>query len=152
MKPEILVTYRIPKEGIQELEEKFDVIYPEKEAFSMEDIEERIVGCDADLSVFIRPVTAELMACTPKLKIIANFGIGYNNIDVAEATRRGIAVCNTPNAVTGPTAEMALGLMLAVMRRITETRIETAREASQNIIGFFSGRKDISIVNPEIFA
>jgi D-3-phosphoglycerate dehydrogenase len=121
MKPKILITYRIPREGIRELEEKYDVIYPEKEEFTPADIEERIVDCDAVLSVFIRPVTAELMARAPKLKIIANFGVGYNNIDVAEATRRGIAVCNTPNAVTEPTAEMALGLMLTVMRRISET-------------------------------
>ena len=121
MKPKILITYRIPREGIRELEEKFDVIYPEKEEFTPADIEKRIVDCDAVLSVFIRPVTAELMARAPKLKIIANFGVGYNNIDVAEATRRGIVVCNTPNAVTEPTAEMALGLMLGVMRRIAET-------------------------------
>jgi len=121
MKPKILITYRIPREGLRELEEKFDVIYPEKEEFELSDIEQLITDCDAVLSVFVRPVTAELIARAPKLKIIANFGVGYNNIDVAEATRRRIAVCNTPNAVTEPTAEMAFGLMLAVMRRINET-------------------------------
>ena len=121
MKPKVLITYRIPVEGIRDLEEQFEVIYPEREEFSQEEIERQIVDCEAVLSVFIRPVTAELIALSPKLKIIANFGVGYNNIDVEEATRRGIAVCNTPNAVTEPTAEMALGLMLSVMRRIAET-------------------------------
>jgi lactate dehydrogenase-like 2-hydroxyacid dehydrogenase len=55
------------------------------------------------------------------LKIISNFGVGYNNIDLDYATAKGIAVCNTPDAVTEPTAEMAMGLMIALMRRICET-------------------------------
>ena len=58
------------------------------------------------------------MDAATKLKIIANYGVGYNNIDVDYATKKGIVVCNTPNPVTEPTAEMAFALMHAVARRI----------------------------------
>ena len=55
------------------------------------------------------------------VKIVANFGVGFNNVDVAKATEMGIVVCNTPNAVTEPTAEMAFGLLLSLTRNIALT-------------------------------
>jgi glyoxylate reductase len=67
------------------------------------------------------PLKSDILSCAKKLKIIANFGVGFNNIDVDTATSMGVVVCNTPNAVTEPTAEMAMGLMISLMRRITET-------------------------------
>ena len=63
---------------------------------------------------------AELMDRAPNLKIISNLAVGYNNIDVAAATARGIAVTNTPGVTTEPTADLTLGLILAVARRIVE--------------------------------
>ena len=60
------------------------------------------------------------MDAATKLKIIANYGVGYNNIDVDYATRKGIVVTNTPQPVTEPTAEMAIALMYAVARRVAE--------------------------------
>jgi glyoxylate reductase len=56
-----------------------------------------------------------------KLRIIANFGVGFNNVDVDKANEMGVVVCNTPNAVTEPTAEMAFGLLLALVRNIALT-------------------------------
>ena len=56
----------------------------------------------------------------PKLKVIGNYGVGYNNIDVDEATRRGIVVCNTPDVLTNATAELTIGLLLASGRRFRE--------------------------------
>ncbi|MDA0999198.1 MAG: D-glycerate dehydrogenase [bacterium] len=65
-------------------------------------------------------VDAALMDAAPGLRLIANFGVGFNNIDVAAATGRGILAANTPEVVAGPTAELAMALLLAVSRRVTE--------------------------------
>jgi len=121
MRKKILVMAQVPKSGLTELEEQFDMIYPESFYFNESDLERHIVDAEGVLSVFTVPVRAELLQLARQLRIISNFGVGYNNIDMDYATARGIAVCNTPDSVTEPTAEMAMGLMIALMRRISET-------------------------------
>lgn len=122
MKPKILVIAAIPKQGLAELEKKCELIYPtENFMFSDEEIKMYIRQADGVLSVFTRSLTAEMMNDATKLKVIANFGVGYNNVDVGKATEMGIVVCNTPNAVTEPTAEMAFGLLLSLTRKIALT-------------------------------
>ncbi len=66
------------------------------------------------------PIDAAFMDAAQKLRLVANFGVGYDNIDLEAATGRGILATNTPGAVVGPTAESAMGLLLAVCRRIPE--------------------------------
>jgi glyoxylate reductase len=66
------------------------------------------------------PIDAEVMDAAPNLKIIANVAVGYNNIDVAEATRRGIIVSNTPGVLTDTTADFAWTLLMAAARRLVE--------------------------------
>ena len=122
MKPKILVIAAIPKQGLAELGQKCELIYPtESFMFSDEEIKKYIRQADGVLSVFTRPLTADVLKEATKLRIIANFGVGYNNVDVAKATEMGIVVCNTPNAVTEPTAEMAFGLLLSLTRKIALT-------------------------------
>jgi lactate dehydrogenase-like 2-hydroxyacid dehydrogenase len=121
MKKKILVMARIPKVGLAALEEQFEIIYPEQFYFTEDDLKQQIVDVDGLLSVFTAPVSSELLQNARQLQIISNFGVGYNNINLDYATSRGIAVCNTPDSVTEPTAEMAMGLMIALMRRISET-------------------------------
>ncbi|HWS00513.1 MAG TPA: NAD(P)-dependent oxidoreductase [Prolixibacteraceae bacterium] len=122
MKPRILVIAAIPKEGLAELEQKCELIYPVRDfMFSDEEIKNHIRNADGVLSVFTRPLTSWMMEGAEKLRIIANFGVGYNNIDVSKANEMGVVVCNTPNAVTEPTAEMAFGLLLALTRNIALT-------------------------------
>lgn len=121
MKKKILVMAQVPLSGLTELQEQFDTIYPEHFYFSDADLRKYIVDVDGILSVFTAPLRSELLQLAPHLRIISNFGVGYNNIDLDYATARGIAVCNTPDSVTEPTAEMAMGLMIALMRRISET-------------------------------
>ena len=121
MKKKILVMARIPKVGLAALEEQFEIIYPEQFYFTEDDLKQQIVDADGLLSVFTAPVSSELLQNARQLQIISNFGVGYNNINLDYATSRGIAVCNTPDSVTEPTAEMAMGLMIALMRRISET-------------------------------
>jgi len=122
MNPKILVVAAIPRQGLAELEKKFELIYPtENFLFSDEEIKHFLPQADGVLSVFTKPFTADMMAKAERLRIIANFGVGYNNIDVPKATEMGVVVCNTPNSVTEPTAEMALGLLLSLTRKIALT-------------------------------
>ena len=74
---------------------------------------------DVLCSMFDFPVNKELIDHASKLRLIANYAVGYNNIDVAYALEKGLTVANTPDPVTAPTANIALGLMLDTARRIT---------------------------------
>ena len=116
----ILVTYDIVREGFRELEERYDVTFPDGRDFTYKEVYERIPEYDVLCSMFDFPVDQALMDHAPKLRLVANYAVGYNNIDVAYALQKGITVTNTPDPVTAPTANLALGLMLDAARRITE--------------------------------
>lgn len=72
------------------------------------------------VSTFDKPVTREMILSAPHLKLVANFGVGFNNIDLEACRERGIRVTNTPQPVIEPTAELAFALMHAVARRTAE--------------------------------
>lgn len=116
----ILVTYDMFREGFTELVDKYDVTFPEGRDFTYEEVFEMIPEYDVLCSMFDFPVDKKLIDHAPKLQLIANYAVGYNNIDVAYALKKGLAVANTPDPVTAPTANLALGLMLDTARRITE--------------------------------
>ena len=118
MKKKVLVTYAMPRIGYAALEEKFEVTLP-KTQFTREEVLDMISDYDALLSMYDFKVNSELLDKAPKLKIVSNYAVGYDNIDVPECTKRNIVVTNTPGPVTEPTADQALGLMLAVARNIT---------------------------------
>ena len=75
---------------------------------------------DVLVSTFDKPVTREMIMSAPHLKLVTNFGVGFNNIDLEACHERGIRVTNTPNPVIEPTAELAFALMHAVARRTAE--------------------------------
>ena len=116
----ILVTYDMFREGFTELESKYEVTFPEGRDFTYEEVYEMILEYDVLCSMFDFPVNKELIDHAPKLRLIANYAVGYNNIDVAYAIEKGLTVANTPDPVTAPTANIALGLLLDAARRITE--------------------------------
>lgn len=120
MKKKILVTVNIPREGLVELEERFDVIYPDSGSFTVEEINHHMKSVDGVLEVFTRRLKSEIIESAKNLKVIANYGVGFNNIDVKKATECGVFVTNTPISVAIPTAEMALGLIFSLLKRITE--------------------------------
>lgn len=118
MKEKILIVYSIPYQGLSELEQHYELIYPDKEFFSTEELIERIPECVALLSIFNKEVPKEVIDAGNKLKIISNYGVGFNNIDLVAANNKGIIVCNTPEAVCEPTAEHCMALLLSLARGI----------------------------------
>ncbi len=80
----------------------------------------RVVGVEGLLCLLTDPIDAEVIAAAEKLRVISNYAVGYDNIDVAAATQRGVMVCNTPGVLTETTADLAWALLTAAARRITE--------------------------------
>ena len=116
----ILVTYDMFREGFKELEEKYEVTFPEGRDFTYEEVYEMLPEYDVLCSMFDFPVNKELIDHAPNLRLVSNYAVGYNNIDVAYCLEKGVTVTNTPGPVTAPTANIALGLLLDTARRITE--------------------------------
>ena len=102
-------------------------------AYSMEELQELIPQADAVIAGGKLP--AEVIRAGKQLKIIANYGAGYDSVDIAAAAECGIPVTNIPDTVTDATAELAIGLMLAVSRRIGEMNLRLRREASAGLFG-----------------
>ena len=119
MKKKILVTFDMFREGFTELVSKYDVVFPEGRDFTYEEVLEMIPEFDVLCSMFDFPVNRELMDKATNLQLVSNYAVGYNNIDVAYALEKGFTVTYTPNPVTVPTADIALGLMIDTARRIT---------------------------------
>lgn len=118
----VFVTRKILEEGLNMLREKFDVEVSDYDGvIPRRMLLEKVKGVDAILSLLTDTIDAEVMdAAGPNLKIVANYAVGYNNIDVEEATKRGILVTNTPGVLTETTADLAWALMMAIARRIVE--------------------------------
>lgn len=117
----ILVTYNMFREGFAELESRYEVTFPEgNKDFSYDEVMEMLPDYDALCPMFDFPVDKELIDKGKNLQIIANYAVGYNNIDVAYAIEKGLTVANTPGPTTAPTANIALALLLDVARRVTE--------------------------------
>jgi glyoxylate reductase len=120
-KKKILVTGRLPDEIMAQLSAECDMeANREDRPMERERVLGAIAGKEGLLSMITDRVDAELMDRAPDLKVISNLAVGYNNIDVEAATTRGIVVTNTPGVTTEPTADLTLGLILAVARRIVE--------------------------------
>ncbi|MBS2100181.1 NAD(P)-dependent oxidoreductase [Carboxylicivirga linearis] len=120
MKKKVLVMLAVPKQEIQKVLLDWTLIYPENEKFSKEELLEKVVDCEAIITVYGHKLDNEVIDAAENLKMIANFGAGYDNIDMQHAASKGIVVTNSPDPVTEPTAELALGLMISVARRMAE--------------------------------
>lgn len=127
----VLVTYDMFREGFTELEKLYDVTFPEGRDFTYDEVYEMIPEYDVLCSMFDFPVNKKLIDNAPKLKLVSNYAVGYNNIDVAYCLEKGVTVTNTPGPVTAPTANIALGLMLDVARRITECDRKLRQQGKQ---------------------
>lgn len=120
MKIRILVTYNILKESFADAPDNYEFILPSAPFFTKDEIIERLPECDGLLSMFNFPIDKDIIDAGARLKIISNFGVGFNNVDIDYAKSKGIVVTNTPDPVVEPTAELAFALMSALSRRVTE--------------------------------
>ncbi len=77
-------------------------------------------GADGIISLLTEPITNDVFTAEPQLRVVSNFAVGYDNIDVSAATEHQVAVCNTPGVLTDATADMAFSLLMAAARRIPE--------------------------------
>src|SRR4051795_7843437 len=117
----VFVTRSLPGDAVGRLAHEHDVdLWPGSDPPPRADLVAHTAPADALLSQLTDPVDAELLDAAPRLKAIANYAVGYDNIDVGAATERGIPIGNTPDVLTETTAELAFALMLAVARRIVE--------------------------------
>ncbi|MET3855831.1 D-glycerate dehydrogenase [Rhizobium sp. OAE497] len=117
-RPRILVTRRWPAAAEAALAERFDVTLNEADVpMTADQLRQALADYDAVLPTVSDKLPASVFEGSPRAKILGNFGVGYNHIDVAAAKAKGIAVTNTPGVLTDCTADIAMLLLLAVARR-----------------------------------
>ena len=121
-RPRLVVTRRLPTEVEQRLAQAFDArLNADDHAYSPTELEQALQSADALLPTVTDRLTAQVLEVQPlRAKIIANFGVGFNHIDVAAAKAHGLVVTNTPDVLTDDTADDAVMLMLMVARRAGE--------------------------------
>jgi len=121
-KPKVYVTRQLFPKAIQILEEvaEVEVFEGENNPIPRDLLLKKARGVDGIISLLTDRIDAELMDQAENLKVVSNYAVGYNNIEVDEATKRGIRVTNTPEVLTDTTADCAFTLMTAIARRIVE--------------------------------
>ncbi len=121
MRPKVFITREIPERGLSKIKEFFDVdLWTDEAPPPKSVIIERVKDVDALVPLLTDPIDAEVFDSAPKLRIVSQYAVGYDNIDLKEATKRGIYVTNTPGVLTETVADFAFALMLAVARRVVE--------------------------------
>jgi lactate dehydrogenase-like 2-hydroxyacid dehydrogenase len=130
-RPRVTVTRKLPDAVEARLTDAFEVaLNPDDAPMSRDALAETIRGSDALLPCVTDTIDAELLSDPGRrVAIVANFGVGVNNIDLAAAKAAGVVVTNTPDVLTDATADLALALMLAATRRLTETEAVLRRGA-----------------------
>ncbi len=117
----IVVTGEIPRAGLMLLRKEGDVVVVSASATRTERaMIELLHDAHAAITMLSDPVTVRVLRACPKLKIVANYAVGINNIDLSAAKRLGVYVTNTPGVLTDATADLTLALILAVTRRVVE--------------------------------
>ncbi len=119
-KPKVLLTRRIPSSALETLERACDVDRNDGPQLSPDELLARIADKEGIVCLLTDAITAKVMDSAPRLKVVANVAVGYNNIDVPAATARGIVVTNTPDVLTEATADLTWALIMDITRRVTE--------------------------------
>ncbi|WP_419394095.1 2-hydroxyacid dehydrogenase [Cytobacillus praedii] len=122
MKPKIYITRKIPVPIIKHLEKSCDVSVWEHEDTPVprDVLEEKMGEIDGLFCLLTETIDEEILSKATKLKVISNMAVGYNNIDIEAASKKGIMVTNTPGVLTETTADLTFALLMATARRITE--------------------------------
>jgi len=120
-KLKVYVTRELPERGLKLIKENFDAeVWPEYAPPPKNVIIEKAKNVDALATLLSDKIDAEVFNAAPKLKIVAQLAVGFDNIQVQEATKRGIYVTNTPEVLTDTTADFAWALLMAVARHVVE--------------------------------
>src|SRR4051812_49248041 len=113
-KPKVFVTRLIPEAGLDKVKAFCDAdVWSEPLPPAADVLRQRIANCEGLLSLLTERIDGPLMDAAPRLKVVSNYAVGFNNIDVPAATQRGICVGNTPGVLTDATADMAFGLLIS---------------------------------------
>ena len=115
------VTRRLPGGALERLAVEHEVdVWPERLPPSPDELRARTAPSDGLLSLLTDPVDADVIASAPRLRVISNYAVGVDNVDLGAARARGIRVGNTPDVLTDATADLAFALLLAVARRLPD--------------------------------
>jgi glyoxylate reductase len=120
--PRVFATRRFPPRVREELEDSFRLdVHDSEWPPSREELLEGAAGCDGLMTMLTDRIDDELLdAAGLQLRVVANFAVGFDNVDVPACTRRGVIVSNTPDVLTQATAELTIALLLALVRRVAE--------------------------------
>lgn len=129
MGKKVFVCRRIPKTALERLAQNAEVeVWPDELPPSRAQLISAVRGCDGILSLLSDKIDGEIFdSAGPQLKVVSNYAVGFNNVDIAEAKQRGIKVGNTPGVLTEATADIAVGLVLATARRFPEALDEVRK-------------------------
>ena len=120
-KPRILIARAVFPEVVERLAQHFEVeSNPEDVIWSPEELIERLADKDGAFTTGSQRIDSELMAACPRLKVVANMAVGYNNFDVEAMTAAGVQGTNTPDVLTETTADFGFALLMATARRMAE--------------------------------
>lgn len=120
-RPALYITRLLPQPVLDAIPHQYRLLtIPSETPPTATELRQGFAEADAVICTLSDRIDASLLSCSTRLKIIANYAVGYNNIDVAAAAQRGIVVTNTPDVLTDATADLTWALLLAVSRRIVE--------------------------------
>jgi glyoxylate reductase len=120
-KPRVFVTRVIPAAGLDRVRAACEAeVWPDQLPPPPDVLARKLADCEGVLSLLTDRFDAAAMDALPRLRVISNYAVGFNNIDVHAATKRGISVGNTPGVLTDATADMAFCLLIAAARRVVE--------------------------------
>ncbi len=121
-RPRVFVARRIPDEGLSAVVAACDAdVWPDELPPPRDELLRRVAGCDGILTLLTDRVDDELLdAAGSRLRVVSNYAVGFDNVDVAACARRGVAVGNTPGVLTETTADLAWALLMAAARRLPE--------------------------------
>src|SRR5437867_5144239 len=128
MRYTVVLTAAFPRVARDILSGEFDVVeHPTEHDRTEQDMITILGDADAAITLLSDPLTRRVLSSNPNLRIVANYAVGYNNIDLAAARELGIVITNTPGVLTEATADLTMALILAVMRRLVEGDDEVRR-------------------------
>lgn len=120
-RPAVLISRQLPEAAVQLARSRAEVdAYAKDAPMPRAELLERLTGKQGLICVISEVIDEALLAARPGLRVVSNVAVGYNNVDVAACTRRGVVVTNTPDVLTDTTADFAWTLLMATARRLVE--------------------------------